>query len=257
MARPGVAGRIGLMMLLSVAGCQVAVSTSAPVASFTVVHAYPHDQNAFTQGLEFLNGELYESTGLNGRSSIREVELETGRVIRRRSLPVTLFGEGLTVWQTDLVQLTWRGGLGFVYDRATFEPKRTFTYAGEGWGLTHDDHSLIMSDGTADIRFLDPVTFRERRRITVVDGRTPVRSLNELEYVNSEIYANVWQTDRIVRIDPASGRVTGWIDLAGLKNGLEPLSPDAVLNGIAYDAAHDRLFVTGKLWPRLFEIRVQ
>ncbi len=258
------AGRVGSVvglvvaaLVLAVCGGQARPSTVAPVSAFTVVHTYPHDPNAFTQGLEYFDGRLYESTGLNGRSSIREVEIETGRVIRRRPLSPSFFGEGLTLWKSELVQLTWQSGLAFVYDRATFEPVRTFTYTGEGWGLTHDRDSLIMSDGTDALRFLDPATFRERRRVTVTDGGAPVRELNELEYVKGEIYANVWQTSRIVRIDPATGRVVGWIDLAGLQRLVGPVSPDAVLNGIAYDATHDRLFVTGKLWPKLYEIRVR
>ena len=227
----------------------------AQVYGYQVVRSYPHDSEAFTQGLEFADGFLYESTGLNGRSSIRKVALGTGDVVQRRAVGAEHFGEGITIWQDKLFELTWQSQLALVYDRRTFQPLRTFSYSGEGWGLTHDGTSLIMSDGTAALRFLDPVTFRERRRVTVTDGGAPVKELNELEFVRGEVWANVWTTDFIVRVDPATGRVTGWIDLRGL---LPPnqRAGDAVLNGIAYDAPNDRLFVTGKLWPRLFEIKL-
>jgi len=234
-------------------------STAAPRHSYTIVHAYPHDPSAFTQGLEYHDGFLYEGTGLNGRSSIRKVTLETGEVVQRRDVPSRYFGEGITIWKAELFELTWRSQLAFTYDLATFAPKRILSYAGEGWGLTHDDRSLIMSDGSASLRFLNPVTFGEQRRLSVTDGGIPVPRLNELEYVRGEIYANVWQTDTIARIAPDSGRVRGWIDLRGLLTAAERAATDvdAVLNGIAYDAAHDRLFVTGKLWPKVFEIKVR
>lgn len=228
----------------------------APVEGYRVVHVYPHDRQAFTQGLVYMDGYLYESTGLKGSSSLRQVQLETGAVRRKRQLSRRYFGEGLTAWQTDLVQLTFRAGQGFVYDRATFAVRRTFTYAGEGWGLASDGARLIMSDGSATLRFLDPDTFHETGRVTVRDGDTPVAYLNELEYVHGEVYANVWKTDRVARIDPNTGRVTGWIDLHGLLDAGNGVLRSGVLNGIAYDAKHDRLFVTGKLWPKLFEIRV-
>jgi glutamine cyclotransferase len=230
---------------------------SAPVVGFMVQHTYPHDPEAFTQGLEYWRGYLYESTGLNGRSSIRKVELESGKVIRQRPVPMAYFGEGITLWKSALIELTWQSQIAFVYDRDTFEPRRTFSYVGEGWGLTHDATDLIMSDGTAELRFLDPVTFKERRRITVTDGGRPVTRLNELEYVKGQVFANIWTTDRVARIDPASGRVLSWIDLRGLLSGRGPIASDAVLNGIAYDEARDRLFVTGKLWPNLFEIKIR
>ena len=227
----------------------------APVSGYHVIRVYPHDKNAFTQGLIFLEGYLYESTGLQGRSSVRKVELETGRVLQEYSLPSIYFGEGLTNWGFDLLQLTWKMQTGFVYDRATFRVKRRFSYSGEGWGLTTDGTRLIMSDGTAVLRFLDPTSLEETDRLPVHDGGQPITNLNELEFVHGEIYANVWQTDRIARISPRTGEVIGWINLHGL------LSPDEVassnvLNGIAYDAQSDRLFITGKLWPRLFEIKV-
>jgi glutamine cyclotransferase len=228
---------------------------TAPVFGFSVELTYPHDANAFTQGLEYVGGYLYESTGLNGRSSIRKVKLETGAVLRRREIPRDYFGEGITIWKSALIELTWQSQVAFVYDRDTFEPRRMFTYTGEGWGLTHDASSLIMSDGTADLRFLDPETFKERRRVTVTDGGRPVPRLNELEYVKGQVFANIWTTDDIVRIDPASGRVLGRIDLRGLLPASS--TPADVLNGIAYDQTGDRLFVTGKLWPRLFEIKIR
>ena len=184
------------------------------------------------------------------------MKLETGEVVQRREVPPQYFGEGITIWRSDLVELTWRSHVAFTYDRATFAPKQIFNYSGEGWGLTHDDRSLIMSDGSASLRFLDPATFAERRRIAVADAGAPIDRLNELEYVRGEIFANVWQTDSIVRIAPDSGRVLGWIDLRGLLPPAEQSGVD-VLNGIAYDAANDRLFVTGKLWPKVFEIRVR
>jgi glutamine cyclotransferase len=230
-------------------------SSKAPVDAYRVVRSYPHDSEAFTQGLEFADGFLYEGTGLNGRSSIRKVALDTGDVVQRRAVGAEHFGEGITIWNDRLFELTWQSQVALVYDRRTFQPLRTFSYTGEGWGLTHDATSLIMSDGTAALRFLDPATFRERRRVTVADAGVPVPYLNELEFVKGEIWANVWTTDFIVRIDPATGRVTGWIDLRGLLPARERAG-DAVLNGIAYDAANDRVFVTGKLWPRLFEIKL-
>lgn len=230
-------------------------SADVPVYGYKVQHVYPHDANAFTQGLQYVDGILYEGTGLNGRSSIRKVKLETGDVLQKRDIPAQHFGEGITVWKTELIELTWQSGLAFVYDRDTFQQKRTFTYAGEGWGLTHDGTNLIMSDGTERLRILDPATFAERRRIQVMAGAEPLRNLNELEYVNGEIFANIWTTDYIARIAPSTGRVVGYIDLNGLLTANERPS-DGVLNGIAYDREHDRLFVTGKLWPKVFEIRV-
>ncbi|HEX5109270.1 MAG TPA: glutaminyl-peptide cyclotransferase [Vicinamibacterales bacterium] len=229
-----------------------------PVHGYEVVHEYPHDAQAFTQGLIFRNGFLYESTGLEGMSTLRKVEIETGRVVQQRKLENRYFAEGLTEWGNELVQLTYTSKVGFVYDLATFEPKGTFEYTGQGWGLTHDGQRLIMSDGNRDgeLRFLDPVTRREQGRITVRDRGRPVADLNELEFVQGQLYANVWHTDRIAVIRLDTGDVSAWIDLAGLKPA-SAQSSEAVLNGIAYDAARDRLFVTGKWWPRLYEIRVR
>jgi len=226
-----------------------------PVYGYRIVRSYPHDPKAFTQGLQYVDGFLYEGTGLNGSSSIRKVKLETGEVIQHRDLARAYFGEGITVWKTDLIQLTWQSNVAFVYDSQTFAPRRSFKYKGEGWGLTHDGTNLIMSDGTDELRVLDPATFAERRRIKVTAAGAPLRNLNELEYMKGEILANVWTTDSVARLSPATGRVTGYIDLAGLLTASEKASVD-VLNGIAYDEKNDRLFVTGKLWPKLFEIKI-
>jgi glutamine cyclotransferase len=229
-------------------------AATLPIYGYTVVRSYPHDPNAFTQGLEYVEGVLYEGTGLNGRSSIRRVNLETGNVLKQHNIGSEYFGEGITVLGSNLFELTWQSGIAFVYDRNTFAPKKSFRYSGEGWGLTHDGTNLIMSDGTEFLRFLDPATFAERRRLRVTAVGQPLKNLNELEYVKGEIFANVWMTDYIARIDPASGRINAYIDLRGLMPPNDP-SRD-VLNGIAYDAAGDRLFVTGKLWPKLFEIKL-
>jgi glutamine cyclotransferase len=226
-----------------------------PTWGYQVVRSYPHDRGAFTQGLIFRNGVFYEGTGLNGRSGIRKVKVETGEILQAKPLPQEYFGEGITDWKSQIVQITWQSEAGFVYDLNTFEQTKRWTYKGEGWGITHDDTRLIMSDGSSALRFIDPETMKETGRITVRDANGPVGQLNELEYVKGEIYANVWQTDRVARISPKDGRVTGWIDLAGLLTPMERGGTD-VLNGIAYDAAGDRLFVTGKLWPRVFEIKL-
>jgi len=234
---------------------QAPLRAALPLYGYSVVNVYPHDPGAFTQGLEYLDGVLYEGTGQHGESSIRKVRLETGEVLQRRDVPRQYFGEGITIWRTSLFQLTWQSGVAFEYHRDTFLPRRTFKYAGEGWGLTHDADGLVMSDGTDILRFLDPETFAERRRVRVSALGRPVGNLNELEFVKGELFANLWQTDILARIDATSGRVTGWVDLRGLLRPGERLGTD-VLNGIAYDAPRDRLFVTGKLWPKLFEIRL-
>jgi len=231
---------------------------AVPTDNYKVEQGYPHDAQAFTQGLVYVEGHLYESTGLNGRSMLRMVDLKTGRVLQKYDLPTEYFGEGLTDWGSNLIQLTWKSHKAFVYDRFSFSLVRTFEFTGEGWGLTHDGSQLILSDGTATLRFMDPKTFHETRRIQVRDAaERPVAQLNELEYIRGEIYANVWQSDRIARISPRTGKILGWIDLSGIISKRELSGEDAVLNGIAYDASGDRLWVTGKLWPKLFEIRVQ
>ena len=242
------------ILLPDAVGQCLAADGGPPVYSARIVKAYPHDPEAYTQGLIYRDTFLYESTGRNGHSTLRKVRLETGEVLQQQRLDRKYFAEGLTDWNGRLIQLTWRSNLGFVYDAATFRLERTFLYMGEGWGLTHDGKRLIMSDGSDTLRFLDAVTFQERGRLSVRDGSLSVRNLNELEFVGGEIYANVWHTDRIARISPESGRIVGWIDLTGLLPKVYQLEPEAVLNGIAYDAAGDRLFLTGKLWPKLFEI---
>ena len=230
-------------------------AASLPVFGYTVVHTFPHDRDAFTQGLQVVDGVFYEGTGLNGRSSIRKVKIDTGEVLQKRDVPAQYFGEGITVRGSELFELTWQSGVALVYDKQTFMPKRQHTYAGEGWGLTGDASSLIMSDGTEFLRFLDPTTFTEKKRIRVTAAGQPLKELNELEYVKGEIFANVWQTDYVARVDPATGVVNGYIDFRGLLTPREREGTD-VLNGIAYDEATDRLFITGKLWPRVFEVRV-
>lgn len=228
-----------------------------PVYGYEVVNTYPHDEQAFTQGLVFQDGEFLESTGLEHRSTLRRVELQTGKVLQKVDVPGYFFAEGMTLFGGKIYQLTWTGMKGFVYDPKTFEKTGEFKYEGEGWGLTHDADSLILSDGTEEIRFLDPNTSAVKRKISVTDAGRPVEELNELEYVKGEIYANVWHDNRIARIDPSDGRVKGWIDLSGLLKPGEVTSEEAVLNGIAYDEQGDRLFVTGKLWPKIFEIKLR
>lgn len=221
-----------------------------------VINTYPHDSQAFTQGLFYLSGLFYESTGLYGASSLRLVQPETGQVIKKVQLDTHYFGEGCAPAGNNIIQLTWKQGVAFVYNRETFEKTGQFTYSGEGWGITSDGTHLIMSDGTATLRFLDPVTFEETGHITVRDGNKPIEQLNELEYIKGFIYANIWQTDNIIRIDPQTGLVQAWIDCRGLLTPAETASAD-VLNGIAYDPEHDRIFITGKKWPKLFEVRFE
>lgn len=228
--------------------------------NFCLINTYPHDPNAFTQGLIYHQGILYESTGLWGRSSLRKVALTTGEVLQIKKLDEKYFGEGLTLWQEQLIQLTWRSQQGFVYQRKNFEVLDTFTYPTEGWGLTHDGKQLIMSDGTDKLYFLEPTTFKRLRSIAVFfmtndEKKQSVKYLNELEYVENEIWANVWHQDVIARISPQTGEVLGWLDLTPLRSMVKMPKKD-VLNGIAYDKSQKRIFVTGKLWPKLFEIQV-
>ena len=229
-----------------------------PVYGYRVVHSYPHDPKAYTEGLLYLDGHLYESTGQIGSSSVRKVELTTGKVLQQSPTPWPDYGEGIAVWKDKLIQLTWQNHEGFVYDLATLKPQARFDYPGEGWALTSDGKSLYMSDGTPVIRILDPDTLQQTGSIHVTADGQPLQNINELEWVKGEIYANVWLTTRIARIDPKSGKVVGWIELAGLVpppgSLADPLND--VLNGIAYDAQHDRLFVTGKCWPTLYEIKL-
>jgi glutaminyl-peptide cyclotransferase len=244
-------------LALSVCACGPAAPAGVPEYGYQVVHAYPHDPSAFTEGLFYLDGFLYESTGLEFQSSIRKVRIETGEIVQRLNIPQQYFGEGIINWKDRLIELTYKTQVGFVYELGTFKLLKQFEYPGEGWALTQDGKRIIMSDGTPELRFWDPETLKETGRITVTDDGQPVKNVNELEWIKGEIYANIWGTDKIARIDPASGKVVGWINLTGLldANDRKSSQPD-VLNGIAYDAEHDRLFVTGKNWPKLFEIRL-
>lgn len=244
-----------LLLALPGFGCAGVARAAAPVYGYEVVNRYPHDPEAFTQGLLWRDGGLYESTGQIGRSSIRKVELASGKVLQRVATDPFQFGEGIVDWGDRLIQLTWEGRKGAIYDLDSFEKEGDFAYAGEGWGLTRDKTRIIMSDGTPVLRFLDPNTLQQTGQVSVSAAGTPIRNLNELEWVEGEVWANVWQTNFIARIDPESGQVLGWIDLNGLLDPAQAAGAD-VLNGIAYDPASKRVFVTGKLWPTLFEIRV-
>jgi glutamine cyclotransferase len=244
-------------LVLSIGACNAATA-AIPVYGFIVKNTYPHDPQAFTQGLFFRDGQLFETTGIPGRSTLRRVELKSGKVLQKSDLPKEVFGEGSTAVGDNILGLTWQSKTGYVFDAKTFAMKAKFPYEGEGWGLASDAKNVYMSDGSASIRVLDPGTMKEVRRVQVTADGKPIDSLNELEIVDGELYANVWGTDIIARIDPASGKVTGWIDLTNLlpreKRGTS--SVDAVLNGIAYDGKHRKLYVTGKLWPKLFEIEL-
>jgi glutaminyl-peptide cyclotransferase len=241
----------GVLLLLGMA----ALYGAAPEFTCQVVHTYPHDREAFTEGLEFRGGFLYESTGLEGKSTLSKIKLETGQVMQRITLDPAIFGEGITVMNERITQLTYRTEVGYVYEQASMRKLRTFHYRGEGWSLTNDGNVIYMDDGTAQIRVWDPSTLEEKRRITVRDGVRPIERLNELEWIRGELWANIWQTTRIVRISPADGRVTGWIDCPGLLTAQEAEGVD-VMNGIAYDSFADRIFLTGKLWPKLFEVKI-
>jgi glutamine cyclotransferase len=231
------------------------VSTKTSNYTFSVVHAYPHDRNAFTEGLVFDNGVLYEGTGLYGESTLRRVDLETGNVLQSINLSNQFFGEGITVFENKIVQLTWRQHKGFVYDKDSFELLQEFSYSTEGWGITHDGSRLIMSDGTATLHFLDPNSFEEIETVNVNDNGTSIAMLNELEYIDGEVYANIWLTEKIAIINPQTGAVRAWINMSGIRNW-DNLYAGDVLNGIAYDPVEGRLFVTGKLWSLLFQIEL-
>ena len=245
-----------VLLIISILMATSALAEPVPVYRYKVLNTFSHDPSAFTQGLAIDKGVLYESTGLNGASSVRRVELATGKVMQSQSLAAEFFGEGLTTWRGKLIQLTWQSQLGFVYDQKTLRPLKQFRYGTEGWGLTHDGRRLILSDGSANLYFLDPENFAPLGQITVKENGVPVPWLNELEFVQGEVYANVWHTQRIARISPQTGQVTAWIDLSGLPGPMYKLGEEDVANGIAYDAQSKRLFVTGKRWPRLFEIEV-
>jgi glutamine cyclotransferase len=230
--------------------------TLEPEMTYEVITSYPHDPSAFTQGLVYWEGYFYESTGLYGESSLRKVAIETGEVLQKTDLPQAYFGEGLTLWQDQLIQLTWREGTGFIYNLEYFTLIEDFTYPTEGWGLTHDGTHLIMSDGSPTLFYLDPETFQVVNRVNVFYQGQNISRINELEYIRGEIFANIWQTDDIIRIDPHTGEVMGWIDLGGLLPNAERTPATDVLNGIAYDPENDRLFITGKRWPKVYEVRL-
>lgn len=248
---------LALLPILAVAQSDAgegAKTDRTPVYRYRVIGSYPHDRQAFTQGLVYEGGFFYEGTGLHGRSSLRKVDPVSGRILKEVKVDPSHFGEGITIFGDRVVQLTWKSNIGFVYDKNSFHLVRTFAYPREGWGITHDGKRLIMSDGTSVLHFLDPTDFREVAKLGVHDERGPVTGLNELEYIQGVIYANVWPSDRIAVIDPRKGRIKAWIDLKGLLDKTDLPGVD-VLNGIAYDTRGDRLFVTGKLWPKIFEIR--
>ena len=252
-----VAGLATLLVVVLALFCLHGSNSDTP-ATWTceIVNTFDHDPAAFTQGLVFEDGVLYEGTGLNGHSELRTVELKTGKVLQSRKLPDRFFGEGITIFEDRIIQLTYLSRVGFVYDKNTFEQLEEFKYPTEGWGLTHDGKHLIMSDGTPMIYFLDPQTFARVRKIMVLDQNTPIGLVNELEYIDGQIYANVWPGDRIARIDPETGQVIGWIDCQGIFTDRDDNNEIDVFNGIAHDPATGRLFVTGKCWPKLFEIEL-
>ncbi|MBL7184864.1 MAG: glutaminyl-peptide cyclotransferase [Phycisphaerae bacterium] len=251
---------VGLIALPTVALVVFGLFSKSPdspaIWTCEIVNTFDHDRAAFTQGLVFEDGVLYEGTGLNGRSELRKVELQTGKVLQSHKLPDRFFGEGITIFEDRIIQLTYLSRVGFVYDKNTFEQLEEFKYPTEGWGLTHDGKHLIMSDGTPMIYFLDPQTFARVRKIMVLDQNTPIGWVNELEYIDGQIYANVWPGDRIARIDPETGQIIGWIDCEGLLTARDKNDEIDVFNGIAHDPATGRLFVTGKCWPKLFEIKL-
>ena len=237
-------------------GVQEIDSPDSSLFSYEIVNTFPHDPEAFTQGLVFHDGFLYEGTGLNGHSTVRKVKLETGEILQTSELPSQFFGEGITIFNEKIIQLTWVSHTGFVYSKESFQLLQEFSYETQGWGITHDGEHLIMSDGTANLYFRDPNSFEEVKRVEVFDEEGPIQNLNELEYINGQIFANVWKTDKIAWISPETGEVLSWINLTGLLSGEDRTEPVDVLNGIAYDADRGRLFVTGKLWPKIFEIRL-
>jgi glutamine cyclotransferase len=253
-------GLIGFLWLRSDGDGEQAVASNAPLIArevpYEVVNNFPHDSAAFLQGLVWYNG-FFESTGQFGRSSLRRVEYTTGKVLQRVNLGSQYFGEGLAMIGNELFQLTWQSKRGFVYDRDSFKQIREFKYDTEGWGLTFDGKSLILSDGSDELRFFNPQNFEQTRKVSVKFNGAPLAELNELEYIDGEVWANVWHTDRIVRIDPASGQVKSYLNLAGILPKSEKSDPEAVLNGIAYDQQNKRIFVSGKLWPKIFEIRLK
>jgi glutaminyl-peptide cyclotransferase len=267
---PSIAGFAAFLLLIVCISCGNGDNTNvpkvenapapnapAPKYGYQILNIFPHDSNAFTQGLILVDGKLLESTGQEGSSSLRSVELQSGKILKKVDVPPPYFAEGIAVLNGKVYQLTWQHNVGFIYDLQTLERAGQFDYQGDGWGLTTDGQSLIMSDGSNKLKFLDPASFRVTKTISVVDGTTPVNQLNELEFIKGEIYANIWHADRVAVIDPQTGRVKAWIDLTGLMPEGELQDEEAVLNGIAYDQANDKFYVTGKLWPRLFEIKIK
>jgi glutaminyl-peptide cyclotransferase len=248
---------VGVTML-ACAPATTAQRRPAPVQSYKVIATFPHDTSSFTQGLVFASdGQLYESTGLEGESTLRRVDIATGQTLQRIDVPSRYFAEGLAMVGDELLQLTWRHKLGFVYDRKTFKQKRTFSYNTEGWGIAYDGtSSLVMSDGSDTLTFLDPKALKVTKTMRVLDAGRPVSNLNELEWIEGEIWANIWMTDRIARISPRTGEVNAWIDLSSLYPAAQRVPPADVMNGIAYDKATRRIYVTGKKWPRLYQITV-
>ena len=248
--------RLTAILLLAASLTPLAASASAPVDSFEVVAKFPHSTTSYTEGFFYLNGLFYEGTGMSGRSALLAIDPTAGQVRQRHDLPAQYFGEGIVDWGSNIYEWTWQSHIGFILDRFTFRQVGQFNYTGEGWGMTRSTTEIITSDGSSTLRFRDPKTFKELRHITVTDSATPVKMLNELEFIHGEIYANVWHTDRIARISPKDGHVLRWIDLSGLLPPSQMVDSESVLNGIAYDPEHDRLFVTGKQWPWIFQIKV-
>jgi glutamine cyclotransferase len=248
--------RIFLQLLLVICLAFGGVATAAPIYSYKVIARYPHSTDSYTQGFFYLNGMFYEGTGKTGRSAVLVIEPKTGRIVQRRDLAPEYFGEGIVDWGPNIYEWTWMSNVCFVYNRASLRPVKQFTYSGEGWGMTRTAKELITSDGTATLRFRDPNTFKETHHIVVKEGNIRVDRLNELEFIRGEIYANIWHSDMIARISPQDGHVIAWIDLTGLLPSNQKADAESVLNGIAYDAEHDRIFVTGKQWPAVFEIKV-
>ena len=245
-----------LALILALVGCRLGTGAGAPVLGYTVVARYPHSTESYTEGFFFRDGLFYEGTGLAGDSKVLVIEPETGKAIQQLALPGKYFGEGIVDWGPNIYEWTWQTRVGFVYDRFSLRKIREFTFSGEGWGMTRTERELITSDGTAVLRFRDPETFKETRHVAVKDGGGPIGQLNELEFIKGEIWANVWHSDRIARISPRDGHVIAWVDLTGILPEGQRVNAESVLNGIAYDAGRDRIFVTGKQWPAVFEIRV-
>jgi glutaminyl-peptide cyclotransferase len=247
-----IAFSFALAAYLLIADCAAA----APTLSYKVVARYPHSTDSYTEGFLYLNGLFYEGTGIAGHSALLAIEPETGKAVQKRDMPPEYFGEGIVDWGSNIYQWTWQHHICFVYDRFSLRTVKQFSYTGEGWGMTRTAKEIITSDGSATLRFRDPATFKETHHILVKDGTKTIDQLNELEFIKGEIYANVWHSDLVARISPRDGHVIAWIDLSGLLPDDQKINAESVLNGIAYDAQHDRLFVTGKQWPAVFEIKV-